>query len=107
MFLDPGLLNRRARLEINEPAADAFGGAADIWREIAEISVRLEPITTRVSERFGQQDETATHRVTLRHRPDLARGLSFLIGARRFLVRTVIDPDESGRWLVCRCATAA
>jgi SPP1 family predicted phage head-tail adaptor len=62
----------------------------------------MEPLSA-VS-RFGadQTLETVTHRITLRHRDGVASGMRFRRQARLFDILTVHDPDESGRYLVCR-----
>ncbi|MFD2237043.1 phage head closure protein [Aureimonas populi] len=106
-FLDAGMLDRRAALEVNETVRDALGGARDDWREVAEISVRLEPLGPAVAERFDQRIGTLTHRVILRHREDVARGMAFRLRGRRMLIRSVHDPDETRRFLVCRCEEEA
>ncbi|KTQ85215.1 hypothetical protein NS226_20560 [Aureimonas ureilytica] len=106
-FLDPSLLTQRAGIERNEPVTDAFGGARDKWVEVAETSVRVEPLKAEVEERFGQRIGTLTHRVTLRFRAGLERGMAFRLRGRRLLIRSLLDPDETGRWLVCRCEEEA
>lgn len=107
LFLDAGVLKHRAVIERNEVVADAMGGGADNWVEVGETSVKLEPLATEVRERLGQRIGTVTHRVTLRIRPGLERGMAFRFGARRLVIRTLHDPDESGRYLVCRCEEEA
>ena len=102
-FLDAGLLNKRAALEVNEPVPDGMGGASDAWAEIAEVSIRVEPLAHDARQRFDQRVATLTHRVTMRHREGLDRGMAFRLGQRRLLVRSVHDPDETRRFLVCRC----
>ncbi|MCQ8781080.1 phage head closure protein [Mangrovibrevibacter kandeliae] len=106
LFLDPGLLRRRAVLETCDPAADCTGDASDAWREIAELSVHVEPLSVESRERFEQREATITHRVVCRHRSDVDRGMAFRIGVRRLVIRSVHDPDETGRYLVCRCEEA-
>jgi SPP1 family predicted phage head-tail adaptor len=107
-FLDAGRLDKRAAIEVNEPVADAMGGARDAWREVGETSVRVEPLRQTVEEITGQHIGTATHRVICRARGDLLRGMAFRLGERRRLViRTLHDPDESGRFLICRCEEEA
>lgn len=103
LFIDPGLLRRRATLEAGDAVPDASGGAATVWREVAELSVHVEPLQVAVRERFGQKEATVTHRVICRARTDVERGMVFVVGQRRLAVRSVHDPDESGRYLVCRC----
>ena len=107
LFLDAGLLRHCAAIERNEIVADAFGGGRDSWVEIGETAVRLEPLDVDSEERLGQRVGIATHRVTLRARPGLDRGMAFRISGRRFVIRTLHDPDETGRYLVCRCEAEA
>ncbi|WP_061934091.1 phage head closure protein [Aureimonas sp. AU22] len=107
LFIDAGLLRHRAAIERNDVVPDAMGGGQDVWVEIGETSVRLEPLAVDVDERLGQRVGTATHRVTLRARPGLDRGMAFRVGGRRFVIRTLHDPDETGRYLVCRCEAEA
>ena len=105
-FIEPGLFRRQASLQVAELVPDASGGAAAVWHEVAEVSVHVEPVAAASAERFGQRESEVTHRVTCRARGDLERGMAFVLGARRLLVRSVHDPDESGRYLVCRCEEA-
>ena len=102
-FIDPGLLRRQAVLEAAELVPNESGGAETVWHEVAEVSVHVEPVSVAVAERFGQREAGVTHRVTCRARGDVERGMAFVIGTRRLLVRAVHDPDESGRYLICRC----
>jgi SPP1 family predicted phage head-tail adaptor len=102
-FVDAGLFDRRAVLEAPSGGMDAMGGRANGWSELRELSVRVEPIDVDVAERFGRLGATLTHRVILRHRTDVERGMAFRLGVRRLLVRSVHDPDERRRILVCRC----
>lgn len=102
-FIDPGLLDRRAVLEENRGERDALGGRPERWAEVAEISAHLEPAERRGGERFDREEEVAAFRVTLRHRVDVRRGMAFRFGQRRMLIRTLSDPDERRRYLVCRC----
>ena len=106
-FLDPGLLTKQAVIERNDPVPDRLGGAAEQWVEVGETSVRVEPLRAAKDERFGQQVSTVTHRVTLRARKGLERGMAFRLRSRRLLIRSLHDPDETGRWLVCRCEEEA
>lgn len=102
-FIDPGLLDRRAVLEENRGERDAMGGRAVRWAEVADISAHLEPAERRGGERFDRDEEVASFRVTLRHRDGVRRGMAFRFGQRRLVIRTVTDPDERRRYLVCRC----
>lgn len=102
-FLDPGLLRQRATLQAPTLVPDGAGGAAEGWTDVAAVSIRIEPLTVRLAERFDQREARATHRVICRHRGDVDRGMAFAVGARRLAIRSVHDPDETGRYLICRC----
>lgn len=101
-FLDPGRLAQQLVLEAPETAADGLGGHDLSWVEVATLDALVE-VRAQAS-RFGadQTREETTHRVTLRHRGDVASGCRFRLGDRIFEIVTVHDPDESGRYLVCR-----
>jgi SPP1 family predicted phage head-tail adaptor len=100
--IDPGTMRTELVLEEATPVPDGAGGFAETWTELATLFAKLEPVAVR--ERFGadQTLEEVTHRVTLRHRPDVVSGMRFAHGERRLAILTVHDPDETGRYLVCR-----
>lgn len=100
--IDPGRLRTELALEAPAQAPDGAGGFAESWTEIALVFAEIEPLAAR--DRFGaaQTLEEVSHRITMRHRGDLRSGMRLVNGGRRFLIRTVHDPDETGRYLVCR-----
>lgn len=102
MRVDPGELRTELVLEEASRTPDGAGGFTESWTQIATVFARLQPIVVR--ERFGadQTIEEVTHRVTIRHRPDVASGMRFVMGDRLLSILTVHDPDETGRYLVCR-----
>ena len=102
LFLDPGRLKHNLVLEAPETTADGLGGHLVSWVEIATVDALVEPRAQ--ASRFGadQTREETTHRVVLRHRPDVASGSRFRFRERILEIVTVHDPDESGRYLVCR-----
>lgn len=107
LFLDAGLFRHRALIERNDPVPDAMGGAQDRWVEVGETSVRVEPARADVEDDEGQRIGRVTHRVTLRQRAGLSRGMAFRLGTRRLVIRTIHDPDETGRYHLCRCEEEA
>lgn len=46
---------------------------------------------------------TITHRVWLAYRDDITAGIRFRKGRRILAIRAVMDPDETCRFIVCRC----
>lgn len=102
VFLDPGRFRTELVLEAATLVADGQGGHVESWSEVATMLALVEPITA--ASRFGadQTLETVTHRISVRARGDLASGRRFRKATRLFDIVTVHDPDDSGRYLVCR-----
>lgn len=105
-FIDPGAFRNELVLEAATPVPDGAGGHHEDWSEVATVFARVEPVSA--TSRFGadQRLETVTHRITLRHRAGVASGMRFRRLGRVFRIVTVHDPDETGRYLVCRVEEA-
>jgi SPP1 family predicted phage head-tail adaptor len=95
----------RLRIAFEKPLLDpdGMGGAALIWDPVATIAADVTPM--RTDERtIGEGVEQVTrHRITIRSRDDVSAGDRFRLGVRIFAIRSVTDPAEDGRWLVCLC----
>lgn len=100
-LIEPGLLRIELGLETCAVQPDTSGGLVETWSETARVFARLEPMVATSIFGADQTLESLTHRVTLRWRADLASGMRFSRGDRRFDIVTVHDPDETQRYLVC------
>jgi SPP1 family predicted phage head-tail adaptor len=101
-FIDPGALRRELSLQAPQATGDGMGGHELGWLEVATLFGQIEPLSQRGDFGAGQTREEHTHRITIRHRGDIASGMRLVSQARVFDIVTVHDPDESGRYLVCR-----
>lgn len=101
-FIDPGRLRHEVALESASLTPDGMGGHTESWMEFATVFARIEPVDAESRFGAGQSREAATHRFTIRYRGDVASGMRFTRGGRVFEIMTVHDPDETGRYLVCR-----
>lgn len=101
-FIDPGAFRTELSLQSATLTPDGAGGHTESWSETATVFGFIEPV--RASAPFGaaQNHERVTHRITLRFRPGVAGGMRFLRAGRVFRIVTAHDPDETGRFLVCR-----
>jgi SPP1 family predicted phage head-tail adaptor len=105
--LDPGRLNARLRLETPADAADGQGGVSEGWIAVTELWGRVEPVRASAREEAGVAIAPVSHRVTIRHREGVRNDMRFVFRGRFLMVRTVHDPDESRRYLVCDCEEGA
>ncbi|MEP9397195.1 phage head closure protein [Mesorhizobium sp. KR2-14] len=101
-FIDPGRLSTELALEACTPTPDGLGGHEQVWSEVASVFAMIEPVSAQVVFGAGQMLETVTHRITIRWREGVASGMRLTKPSRSFDILTVHDPDESGRYLVCR-----
>jgi SPP1 family predicted phage head-tail adaptor len=106
LFVDPGALRSEMSLQAATPAPDGLGGHTQSWSEIATVFARIEPISATSIFGPDQTVETVTHRVTLRWRNGVAAGMRFVRQGRNFDIVTVHDPDDTGRYIVCRTREA-
>ena len=100
--IDPGELRTPLTLQAPTATPDGAGGHGLEWNAVATVFARLEPVAA--SSRWGgsQAAETVTHLITLRMRADVESGMRLVADGRIFTIVTAHDPDESGRYLVCR-----
>ena len=57
------------------------------------------------SEAVGADRVTATvmHDITIRYRAGVLPEMRFRAGTRIFHILSVVDIEDRGRWLICRC----
>ena len=106
LFLDPGSLRTELALQANTPVPDGSGGYTANWAEVAIVFAKIEPVSARSFFGPDQMVETVTHRITIRWRSGVAAGMRFVRHGRIFDIVTAHDPDDTGRYLVCRSREA-
>ena len=101
--LDPGAFS--ARLDLLAPVfvPDGQGGATESFSKVAELWARIEPVSIAFDEEANGEVFRLTHEIWMRKRDDLTSGMRFGRGERVFKINGWRDPDETGRYLVCRC----
>ena len=102
-LLDPGAFRTRLALQRAEATPDGEGGATLRWTDAGALWGRIEPVSALSRELAGRLGQVVTHRIYLRARAGLAVGMRFAKLQRIFEIKTMHDPDESGRYLVCLC----
>jgi SPP1 family predicted phage head-tail adaptor len=98
-----GRLRHRLVLEGPERTEDGAGGADVAWEPVATVWAVIE--TRAAGERVMGEAVTAeaTHRVTIRHRTDIAPEMRFRGGARVFEIVGLLPDLDRRRWTVCLC----
>ena len=100
-FIDPGMLRIELIVEDAIESGDGAGGVVREWIEVATLFAHVEPVRARTRYGADQLQVDITHRIIIRHRNGIFRRMRFRRGERVFSIQTMIDPDETGRYLVC------
>lgn len=101
-LFDAGQLTVRLELEGATELSDGQGGATMTHAVESAHWARLEPVSAGHAELGHVDRQVVTHRIWVRRADGVVAGKRFRKGARIFDILTVHDPDETGRYLVCR-----
>ncbi|PYE35990.1 SPP1 family predicted phage head-tail adaptor [Rhizobium sp. PP-F2F-G38] len=101
--IDPGRMTARMELERPVETPDGQGGISRTFASAGALWTLIEPRGALTGERRHEAVSDVEHDVWIRHRADVSAGMRFRKGARLFVVLSAFDPDESRRYLVCRC----
>ena len=101
-FLDAGQLTARLDLERVVEAPDGQGGVTVSHAVESSHWARIEPIMAELAELGHADRQSVTHRIWIRHAAGVEPGKRFRKGTRIFEILTAHDPDETGRYRLCR-----
>ena len=94
---DPGRMRHRIAIEAPTTVHDDRGGHEAVWTQIATCMAEMVVLSADAIDRARGDDRETSHLFTLRHRRDLDAGHRLVCSGRIFEIRTIIDPDETGR----------
>ncbi|AJY48343.1 phage head closure protein [Martelella endophytica] len=100
--LDPGAFSVRLELLSPVSVSDGQGGAEISYSLVERLWARLEPVSIGFDEEANGSVVRVTHEIWMRARSDLAPGMRLRMGSRNFAINGWRDPDETGRYTVCR-----
>jgi SPP1 family predicted phage head-tail adaptor len=99
------IAGRRLRLTLEVPSEvpDALGGAALSFAPLVTVWGRIEALSGAETLDGARLEGRVDCRITLRWRAGIDARMRVSAGGRRFLIRSVFDPDGRKRNLVCLC----
>jgi SPP1 family predicted phage head-tail adaptor len=101
--VDPGSLRTRLEYLALVETPDGEGGYSADWVKQFDIWASLRPKGTSTPEEASTRQAATAFEIIVRKRDDIAPANRFRLGERLFDIDTVFDPDETGRYLACRC----
>jgi SPP1 family predicted phage head-tail adaptor len=115
-FRPPSVGELRTRITIQKltEGRDESQGLTETWTAWAYQWALVQPISGREYFQAFQINAAISHRVVIRHLPDVTSAMRVVLGDemvvlenRRVLrIHSVIDPDERHRWLELMCEEA-
>ncbi len=97
---EPGWIAHRILIEQPVVTPDEAGGGSIAWSPLATVWAAIEPVRAVVDTAADRIGSAITHRVTIRHRSDVAAGMRIRHRGRLLAIATVVDPDERRRFLL-------
>ncbi|KQS77464.1 hypothetical protein ASG25_03410 [Rhizobium sp. Leaf384] len=104
--IDPGRMTARMNLEVPVETPDGQGGMSRTFVPTGPLWALIEPRVALIVDRRDERVVDVEHDVWIRHRTGVTPGMRFRKGTRLLVVLSAFDPDETRRYLVCRCREA-
>ena len=98
-----GSLRYRVELQARLRSPDEGGAGTVTWNAVASMFAQIQPVSGREIVSADGLTGRVTHDVSIRFNRDVAPGMRFTEGSRRFIVHAALDIDGRGRWLKCLC----
>ncbi|MEQ1887567.1 MAG: phage head closure protein [Alphaproteobacteria bacterium] len=96
-------MRRKIILQRRLETADAGGGAALSWIDIAELWARITPLPGSETVHAMQMQATQTYLIRMRYRGDITPADRLALQQRILNIRSVKNVNERSQWLECRC----
>ncbi|PCI04336.1 MAG: phage head-tail adapter protein [Hyphomicrobiales bacterium] len=100
-IIQSGSFRRRVTLQEETETPDGCGGFTTGWVSVSDIWAQITPVGSASISRADNVDQEVTHTVMVRKTGNLQQGMRLLFGSRIFLINSVYDPDETGRYTQC------
>lgn len=103
-FLQAGNFNLRMNLQSPSQISDGCGGFTKTWISQFDVWAKIVPLSASLLHMSRGDNSKFSHYIYVRKREGFKSGMRFVKGERTFLIETVQDPDETGRYWVCTVA---
>jgi SPP1 family predicted phage head-tail adaptor len=93
----------RHRLELQAPVEtpDGAGGVTRGWESLGQVWAAIEPVSMNDVVAADKRLGRITHRIVIRRRSEIVTTHRFVLGQRIFVLLSVREADERGRFLEC------
>lgn len=96
-------LNKRLTIQRQSTTQDSVGQLVDTWTSTATVWGSIKPVSGRNYFTASGERAEVTHTIAIRHGVTVAVRDRITHGSRTFRIRSVINADESHRYLHLMC----
>jgi len=105
--MQAGTLNKRikiSQLVTGSPTTDEFGAPNTSWEELDTVWAAVEPISGREFWAQQQVQSEIIAKIRIRYRDDVAVGMKAEYNSKTYMIKNIIDYQESHKELLLMCA---
>ena len=102
-----GKMRYQVKLQSPTSTTDAGGGRSQAWTTLGTIWANIVPKSGKERFKHDQIQDTTTHDVTIRYRPDIDAKYRILYGSRTFSIKSILNVDERDRFYLLSCTEGA
>jgi len=106
-MMQAGRLDKRVKIShlvTGSPAVDDFGAPNTSWEELDTVWAAVEPISGREFWAQQQVQSEISVRIRIRYRNDVTVGMKAEYNGKTYMIKTIIDYQESHRELQLMCS---
>lgn len=92
-------LRQRIIVEQAVETADGAGGVQVVWEEFTTMWAEILPAKSREELFAGQLAKSATHKITVRHNPEITTKMRVNFDGRLFNIISILNVQERGEML--------
>lgn len=105
--MNPGTLDQRVTIQQEARTADAYGGAALAWTDLATVWAGVRPLAGRERADMAAVEAPANYRFTIRRRGDVTEKMRLAWNGGTYNIRFIADPGTRGLYMTIEAERGA
>ena len=94
-----GSLNRRLEIQATRKTPDGMGGFINVFYTLYTVDAAIWDATSNERNQASSTTLIVTHRIRIRYKQGMKASYRLKFGLRYFNIVSLVNPNESNRWL--------
>ncbi len=94
-----GGMRHRITIQAETTVTDNGGGFSSSWQDVAEVFARIAPLSGYERLSFGKVETGVSHRILIRHRPDVSAASRLVSGGKTYHIHSVINVNGDSEYM--------